>query len=133
MSRRHGQTTDGGDVTGERQFERARGEIPNFYDTVPSAGGKPRVSRLDGDAADPAQMARDDADEFPGWVVGRFDGTRRLVEDECFGELVRGGECRGLCFGCVVDGGDHARGVGRCWWVELVAVRRGHAATYDRR
>lgn len=122
VSRRNGEATDGGDVAGQGQFEGARGEIPNFDDAVACAGCEPGVPGLDGDAADPAQMAGDDTDEFPGGVVGRFDGARGLVEGERFGEFGRGGKGGGLCFWGVVDGCDHARGVARCW-VGLVSLR----------
>ena len=112
MSGRDGQAADGGDVAGEGELERARGEVPDFDDAVAGAGGEPGVARLDGDAADPAEVARDDADELPGGVVRRLYGARRLVEGEGVGELGRGGKGGGLGRGGVVDGGDHARGRG---------------------
>ena len=54
VSWRYGEATDGRDVAREGQLERARGEVPNFYDTVSGAGCEPGVSRLDGNAADPS-------------------------------------------------------------------------------
>ena len=113
MSGGDGQATDGGDVAGQGELERTRGEVPDFDDAVAGAGGEPGVARLDGDAADPAEMARDDADELPGCVVGRLDGAGGLVEGEGVGEFCRGGKGGGLGRGGVVDGGDHARGVAR--------------------
>lgn len=52
-------------MAGEGKFEGARGEVPYFDDSVACACCEPGVSGLDGDAADPAEVAGDDTDEFP--------------------------------------------------------------------
>lgn len=102
-------------MAGQGEFEGTGSEVPDLDDAVSGAGGEPGVSWFYGDAADPAEVTRDDADEFPWGVVCRFDGSRGLVEGECFGELGGRGEGGGLGFGSVVDGGDHARGVAGRW------------------
>lgn len=65
MPRADGETPDGRDVAGERDFELARGQIPDLDDPVAGAGCEPLVPRLDGDGPDPAEVARDDTRELP--------------------------------------------------------------------
>lgn len=57
VSWRHGQAAHSADVPRQRQPQRSRSEIPDLDGPVASAAGKPLVSRLDGQAAHPAQVA----------------------------------------------------------------------------
>ena len=125
VSGRDSQATDGRDVAGQRQLERARGKVPNLDDSVACAGREPGVAGLDGDAADPTQVAGNDANKFPLGVIGRFDGPRGLVKGERFGKFSRGGKRGRLGFRRIVDRGDHACSVGRCWMGELVVALGG--------
>lgn len=54
--------------TRQWQLQFAAGQIPHFDDTIGSTGDKPFIARLDGDTTHPAQMARNDAIQFPRCV-----------------------------------------------------------------
>lgn len=67
------------DVACERELQLAAGQVPDLDDTVRRSSGEPLVSRLHGDAAHPAGMARDDAGQLPGGVpLGLGYGWRLL-------------------------------------------------------
>lgn len=86
MARRHREPAYGGNVTSERQPQLTRREIPNFDDAVTGTGCKPFVTRLDGNAAHPTQVPRNDAHELPWCVIRRLDSPRGFVQRERLGE-----------------------------------------------
>ena len=87
MTGRHRETTYSGDVARERQPQLTRRKVPNLDNTIPCTRGEPLVSRLDGNAADPSQMSRNDAYKFPWCVIFWLDGTRSFVQRERLGEF----------------------------------------------
>jgi len=71
--------TYGGDMSGERQPQLARREVPEFDDAFSCAGCdcEPLVARLDGDAAYP-QVSRNVTHEFPWRMICRLDSVSRF-------------------------------------------------------
>ena len=83
--------------TGERELERPRGRVPDLDRSVRRPRDEPLVGRVEGEAADPAEVARDDSVQLPrrvplgagplareplhergaGLVLGRGGGGRR--------------------------------------------------------
>ena len=79
VARRHGKTANGADVTSECQPQRARSQVPDLDGSVTSAASEPLVVRLDGQAAHPTQMARNDPHQLPRRVpfgLGLLEGCR---------------------------------------------------------
>ena len=56
---------------------------------ISRASGKPLVARFNSDTPHPAQVPRNDAHEFPRWVILRFDGARLFVQRERLSEIRR--------------------------------------------
>ena len=80
MSRAHANATDRAHVTGQRELELTRGQVPDFDDTVSGACGKPLVARVNVNAPHPASMAADDAVKLPRCMPLRFGhGHQRLL------------------------------------------------------
>lgn len=93
-------------MTCERQPQRPRREVPYFYRAVPGPGGEPRVVRLDGDGANPAEVAGEDAIQAPGGRPFGFGFLNGVATDEAGG----GGLRR---MGVGLGGFDQGLGVGR--------------------
>jgi hypothetical protein len=99
MARRHAQASDRANVTRQAQLELSTRQVPDLDYSVPSAGCKPLVTRLDGYGADPTKMTGDDPLECPLGVKLWFDSPGCLVPGEGFrqragrgeGGLLRGG------------------------------------------
>ena len=113
MAWRHRKPTYGGDMTGERETQLARREVPYFDDAVPCAGCEPLVARLDGDAAYPTQVPRNDTHELPWRMICRFDGARRFVQRERLREFGRVAERRHPLLGRRIDRSYHPGRLGR--------------------
>ena len=56
---------------------------------ISRASGKPLVARFNSDTPHPAQVPRNDAYEFPGRVIRRFNGARLFMQRECLSEVRR--------------------------------------------
>lgn len=68
----HSETAHRRNVPGERELKLARRHIPDLYDAIARPRGEPLVVGLDGDAADPAEVPRDNPHEFPRRMVRRL-------------------------------------------------------------
>jgi len=80
MTVRNGETTDGRDMTGQRQLQFSRCQIPDLgistvslyipmqtylNHTITCPGCEPLISRVDSDSSDPTHMSRNDSCQFP--------------------------------------------------------------------
>ena len=86
----HGHAADAADVPGERDLERAAGQIPHLDRLVGRARHKPLVARLHGDAAHPAEVARNDLTITFQYGIIKLSRTRMSFHGAChlgFGTL----------------------------------------------
>jgi hypothetical protein len=76
MVGRHRKPTYSGDMTGERQPQLTRSEVPDLDDAVRGTSCEPHVSGLDSNAAhpgDPTQVPGNNAHELPWCMVCRLE------------------------------------------------------------
>ena len=66
------EAANGGYVTSEREFELARGKVPDLDDAVARASGEPLVSRFNSNRLYLTKMSQNHTHEFPLQVVHRF-------------------------------------------------------------
>ena len=99
-------------MAGERQPQLTGREVPDLDDAVAGTRRKPLVSRLDRNAAHPAQVPGNNAHELPRRMVRRLDRARRLVQRERLRELRGVGKSGHALLRRRVDGGYHPGRVG---------------------
>jgi hypothetical protein len=68
VARGDGEAAHGANVAGERDFEFAAGDIPDFDHAIGGAGGEPLVAVVDGNGLDGPGVTGNNTHELPGRV-----------------------------------------------------------------
>merc|ERR1719430_1277842 len=76
------ETSHNRDVPSEGDFELAAGQVPDLDHPVSRSSRKPLISRLNGTAAHPAHVSRNNSEEFPGGVPSWLGHTGALPDGQ---------------------------------------------------
>ena len=85
----HSTPNDSRNALSKRKKKPVSTNKTHLNNAISRASGKPLIARFNSDTPHPAQVPRNDAHEFPGRVIRRFNGARLFMQRERLSEVRR--------------------------------------------